>query len=342
MTMTKARTSRESLAWGNALLDPALREAVGALAPPARLVSGYHLGWWDEHGCATRGAAGKALRPTLVLLAAEATGGNAVDALPAAVAVELVHNFSLLHDDVMDRDVMRRGRPTAWTVFGIGSAILAGDALLTVALELVATSGHDRADEAVATLGAAVLSLIDGQCADLAFETRSEVGLQECLTMAAAKTGALLGCACALGGLLAGAPDEHVRRLRAFGAQLGLAFQLVDDILGIWGDPDVTGKPASSDLSSRKKSLPVVAALSSGTPAGRDLAPIYASSGPLSEADIVHARELVERSGGRAWSETEADIQRARALEHLETAGLRPRPVAELLALADLVTSRDC
>ena len=270
MTMTQARTSREALAWGNALLDPALREAVGALAPPARLVSGYHLGWWDEHGCATGGAAGKALRPTLVMLAAEAAGGSAVDALPAAVAVELVHNFSLLHDDVMDRDVMRRGRPTAWTVFGIGAAILAGDALLTVALELVATSGHERADEAVATLGAAVLSLIDGQCADLAFETRNEVGLQECLTMAAAKTGALLGCACALGGLLAGAPDEQVRRLRAFGARLGLAFQLVDDILGIWGDPAVTGKPASSDLSSRKKSLPVVAALSSGTPAGRD------------------------------------------------------------------------
>jgi geranylgeranyl diphosphate synthase, type I len=252
-----------------------------------------------------------------------------------------VHNFSLLHDDVMDGDAMRRGRPTAWTVFGTAAAILAGDALLTVALDLVATSGHDRAGEAVATLGGAVLSLIDGQCADLAFESRVEVGLQECLTMAAAKTGALLGCACALGGLLAGAPEQQVSYLRAFGVRLGLAFQLVDDILGIWGDPAVTGKPASSDLASRKKSLPVVAAMSSGTPAGRELAPIYAGRGELSGADIVHARALVELSGGRAWSETEADLQRSRALEHLEMAGLHPRPVAEMLALADLVTSRD-
>ena len=330
MTMTETRTSRETLAWGSGLTDPALREAVGGLAPPARLVSGYHLGWWDEHGHATGGAAGKALRPTLVLLAAEAAGGNAVDALPLAVAVELVHNFSLLHDDVMDRDVVRRGRPTAWTVFGIGAAVLAGDALLTIALELVATSGHERADDAVTTLGGAVLSLIDGQCADLAFETRDEVGLQECLTMAAAKTGALLGCACALGAIHAGAPDDQVSRLRAFGARLGLAFQLVDDILGIWGDPAVTGKPASSDLSSRKKSLPVVAALSSGTPAGRELAPIYSAHGPLSDADIAHARALVEQSGARAWTETEADVQRARALEHLAAAGLLARPAAEL------------
>ena len=103
----------------------------------------------------------------------------------------------------------------------------------------------------------------------------------------------------------------------------------------------MTGKPASSDLAGRKKSLPVVAALSSGTPAGRDLAAIYASSGQLSDSDVLAARELVEQSGGRAWSEAEADVQRAHALEHLETAGLQPRPVAELLALADLVTSRD-
>ncbi len=341
MTMTETRISREALAWGSALLHPALREAVGALAPPTRLVSGYHLGWWDERGRDTAGGAGKALRPTLVLLSCEGAGGSAEDALPAAVAVELVHNFSLLHDDVMDRDVLRRGRPTAWTVFGIGPAILAGDALLTIALEIVAGSGHERAEDAVATLSAAVLTLVDGQFADLEFETRDAVGLQECETMAAAKTGALLGCACALGGMLGGASSEQVDRLCAFGAGLGLAFQLVDDILGIWGDPAVTGKPVSSDLSSRKKSLPVVAALNSGTSAGRALASIYAADAPLSPDEIVHVRELVEQSGGRAWSEAEADLQRDRAMEHLEAARLRPRALADLLALADLVTSRD-
>ncbi len=341
MTMTEARVSREALAWGSALLYPALREAVGGLAPPSRLVSGYHLGWWDERGRGTAGAEGKALRPTLVLLTCKAAGGSAEDALPAAVAVELVHNFSLLHDDVMDRDIVRRGRPTAWTVFGIGPAILAGDALLTVALDLLSGSGHQRAGDAVAALSAAVLRLVDGQFADLEFETRDEVGVQECRTMAAAKTGALLACSCALGGILGGASAEQVEQLSAFGAGLGLAFQLVDDILGIWGDPTVTGKPVSSDLTSRKKSLPVVAALNSGTPAGRALAAIYANEAPLSPDEIVHVRELVEQSGGRAWSEAEADLERDRALEHLEAARLEPRAVAELLALADLVTSRD-
>ena len=341
MTMTEARFSRDALAWGNSLLHPALREAVGALAPPTRLVSGYHLGWWDERGHRTAAAEGKALRPTLVLLTARAAGGRAEDALPAAVAVELVHNFSLLHDDVMDRDVVRRGRPTAWTVFGIGPAVLVGDALLNLALELVADSGHQRADDAVAALSAAVLKLVDGQLADLEFESRDDVGLQECWTMAAAKTGALLGCACALGGMLGGASTEQVDRLQAFGVGLGLAFQLVDDILGIWGDPSVTGKPVSSDLWSRKKSLPVVAALSSGTAEARALASIYAADAPLSDDEVVHVRELVEQSGARAWSEVEADRQRDLALEQLEAARLQPRAAAGLLALADLVTSRD-
>ena len=141
--------------------------------------------------------------------------------------------------------------------------------------------------------------------------------------------------------MLGGASTEQVDRLQAFGAGLGLAFQLVDDILGIWGDPSVTGKPVSSDLWSRKKSLPVVAALSSGTAEGRALASIYAADAPLSDDEIVHVRELVEQSGGRAWSEAEADRQRDRALEQLEAARLQPRAVAGLLALADLVTSRD-
>lgn len=323
------------------MLDPALRAAVETLGPATRLVSGYHLGWWDEHGHDTAGAAGKALRPTLVLLSAKAAGGVVEDALPGAVGVELVHNFSLLHDDVMDGDVVRRGRPTAWTVFGVGPAILAGDALLTLALDILAGSGHARAEDAVMALSGAVLSLVDGQFADLEFETRDGVDVQECMTMAAAKTGALLGCACALGGLLAGASDEQVDRLRAFGVGLGLAFQLVDDILGIWGDPAVTGKPVASDLSSRKKSLPVVAALTSGTPAARALAPIYRADTALSADELIRVRELVEQSGGRAWSESEADLQRDRALDHLDAARLAPAAVSELAALADLVTSRD-
>src|SRR5690606_14732987 len=139
------------------------------------------------------------LRPALVLLAAEAVGGDAAAAMPAAVAVELVHNFSLLHDDVVDGDLTRRHRLTAWSMFGRGSAILAGDALLSLASEVLATSTHPAAQEAVRTLNQTVLELIRGQTIDLAFENRDDVLLSECQRMAQSKTGALLGCAAALG-----------------------------------------------------------------------------------------------------------------------------------------------
>lgn len=195
--------------------------------------------------------------------------------------MELVHNFTLLHDDVIDEDATRRHRPTAWTVFGTPDAIIVGDALLALALRLLAEDGHPAAPAASARLASCVIELCAGQQADCAFEQRGpqEVSLDECLDMAMAKTGALLGCACSLGALYAGAGPEEVAALDAFGREAGLAFQLIDDLIGIWGDPGRTGKPAGADLASHKKSLPVVAALTSGTPAAAELAELY--RGPM-------------------------------------------------------------
>jgi geranylgeranyl diphosphate synthase type I len=260
----------------------------------------------------------------------------------AAVAVELVHNFSLLHDDVMDGDSTRRHRPTAWRVFGSGAAILAGDALLTLAFEVLAGCGHVAAPDGLRMLSAAVQDLVEGQSADVMFERRTDVEMSECRRMAEHKTGALLGCACALGALFGGGDLERVQRLRYFGADLGLAFQHVDDLLGIWGDPAMTGKPVYSDLCSRKKSLPVVAALTSGTLAGDELTALYHGERPLSDIELAHAAELIDIAGGRAWSRAEAARLLARALRHLSSAGVAARPAAALVALARLVTHRDC
>ncbi|MGH3924256.1 MAG: polyprenyl synthetase family protein, partial [Pseudonocardiaceae bacterium] len=254
--------------------------------------------------------AGKAMRPTLVLLSAQAVSdvaGVAAAAVPAAVAVELAHNFSLLHDDVMDGDVTRRHRPTAWSVFGMNAAILAGDALLTLALDTLAASGHPAAMDGIRMLSAAVQDLVEGQSVDLALERRAEVQLAECERMADQKTGALMRCACAVGASFGGGSPEQIRCLRGFGEHLGLAFQHVDDLLGIWGDPAVTGKPVYSDLRSRKKSLPVVSALTSGTLAGLELATLYHRDQPLSDVDLVHAAELIDIAGGRAWSQVQVD-----------------------------------
>jgi geranylgeranyl diphosphate synthase type I len=344
--MTEGRSADEVLAWSRTAVEPALRAAVDTLPSAMRRIAGYHFGWWNEHGQpdhapGVKATGGKAIRPALVLLSAQAVGGVAVVAVPAAAAVELVHNFSLLHDDVIDGDVTRRHRPTAWSVFGLNAAILAGDALLTLALDVLVTSGHPAATDGTRMLSAAVQDLVEGQSMDLDFEQRTQVELAECQRMAEGKTGALLRCACAVGALFGGGSPEQVQCLRGFGAHLGLAFQHVDDLLGIWGDPAVTGKPVYSDLRSRKKSLPVVAALTSGAPSGRELAALYHRDQPLTGTDLARAADLIDTAGGRAWSHAQVDDLLVQAMRDLQAASPTERAAEELGALARLATHRD-
>ncbi|WP_369391791.1 family 2 encapsulin nanocompartment cargo protein polyprenyl transferase [Streptomyces sp. CG1] len=327
------------------LVDPELRGALESLPGSMRRIALYHFGWQRADGTPARGNAGKAIRPALVLAAATALGGPAARtaAVRAAVAVELIHNFTLLHDDVMDRDASRRHRPTAWTVFGTADAILAGDALQALALRLLAKDPHPASGPAAARLADCVMELCAGQHTDTAMERRAphEVGLDEVLAMAEAKTGALLGCACALGALYAGADGEDVAALDGFGRQAGLAFQLIDDVIGIWGDPRRTGKPAGADLAARKKSLPVVAALSSGTEAAAELAELYGEPYVSGDAEgIARTALAVERAGGRDWAQAEAADRMARAVQELSRAVPAPEAAGGLLALAEYVTRR--
>lgn len=326
-----------------ASVDPGLRAAIETMPSSMRHVALYHFGWEQADGTPAAGNAGKAIRPALVLTAAVAPGGRAARAraVRAAAAVELVHNFTLLHDDVMDRDTSRRHRPTAWTVFGDADAILAGDALQALALRLLAEDPHPASSAAAARLADCVVELCEGQHADTAMERRArhEVTLGEVLAMAEARTGALIGCACALGGLYAEAGGEEVAALDAFGRQAGLAFQLIDDVIGIWGDPKHTGKPAGADLAARKKSLPVVAALASGTPAAGELAELYGS--PYDEKDLDRTALAVERAGGRDWAQAEAADRMGRAMHELARAIPDPESAGGLLALAEFVTRRD-
>jgi geranylgeranyl diphosphate synthase, type I len=339
--MTGDRSAREVLAWSRSAVEPVLRGAVDRLPPSMRRIAGYHFGWWNEHGQPEQVNGGKAIRPTLVLLSAQAVGGAPAAAVPAAAAVELVHNFSLLHDDVIDGDVTRRHRHTAWSVFGRNAAILAGDALLALALDVLAATGHPAAVDGIRMLSAAVQDLLEGQSADLAFQRRARVEPAECVRMAEGKTGALMGCACAMGASFGGGSPTQIQCLRGFGQYLGLAFQHVDDLLGIWGDPAVTGKPVYSDLRSRKKSLPVVAALTADQPAGPALAELYRRDQPLSGTDAVHAAELIDIAGGRAWCQAQIDDLLAHAMCNLYAAGPTARAARELGALARLATRRD-
>lgn len=334
--------AQRTLAQVRKMLDPALRAAVARLPESMRALAAYHFGWCDEHGTpvTTPTGVGKAVRPALVLLATEGVGADPVRGLPAAVAMELIHNASLLHDDIIDGDTLRRGRPTLWSVFGTPAAILTGDALSFLAHQTLADAPAPLGTRGPAWLNAAVQQLIDGEYHDTTFETRPTITLAQCHAMTQAKTGALLTCALALGALAGNAHPTQITHLRHFGHHLGIAYQLTDDLLGIWGDPTHTGKPHRSDLRTHKKSLPVVAALTSNTPASHELATLYHHTA-LTHEQQQHAADLITAAGGRTWATQQAHHHLTTALHHLTTAHLAPGPTTTLTALTHLTTHRN-
>ncbi|MFE9219691.1 polyprenyl synthetase family protein [Streptomyces lavendulae] len=331
---------------GRTLSTPVLRAAVDRLAAPMDTVAAYHFGWIDAQGNPADGDGGKAVRPALALLSAEAAGASAEVGIPGAVAVELVHNFSLLHDDLMDGDEQRRHRDTVWKVHGSALAILVGDALFALANEVLLELGTVEAGRAARRLTTASRKLIDGQAQDISYEHRERVSVEECLEMEGNKTGALLACAVSIGAVLGGADDRTADKLEEYGYHLGLAFQAVDDLLGIWGDPDATGKQTWSDLRQRKKSLPVVAALAAGGPACEELAQLLAADAKsndfenFSEEEFAHRASLIEAAGGRQWTADEARRQHAVAIRALDDVNMPQRVRDQLVALADFVVVR--
>ncbi|MDT4937395.1 MAG: geranylgeranyl diphosphate synthase, type [Pseudonocardiales bacterium] len=334
------KTATDILARTREIVQPALHAAVGTLADDRmRLIASYQLGWCDEEGSPSD-TGGKAIRPALAILSSEAALGRPDSGMPGAVAVELVHNFSLLHDDIMDRDLQRRHRPTGWVAFGEGDAILAGNAMLSLAVQVLNSTGIEGRRSLPHLLNAVQL-LISGQSRDLYLEGRDSVSLQDVLDMEAGKTAALLACSASIGALAAGAPDHIVSGLETFGYQLGVAFQLVDDILGVVGDPSVTGKSSSSDVRAGKRSAPIVAALTSDTAAGRELADLFAG-GPLDNDDeVALARSLIEESGGLDWAAREADARLAAGLDAISALPLAEPAATELADIATYIVARD-
>jgi geranylgeranyl diphosphate synthase type I len=321
------------------LVRPALAEAVGRMHPWVGEMAAYSFGWCEVGGAPADASGGKGVRQALAVLAAEGAGAPGADGVPAAVAVELVHAFSLLHDDIMDGDQSRRRRPTVWKAYGTGPAVLAGDALFALAVEtLAATPAGPRA---LRLLSAALGDLVRGQADDLLFAGRPWTGPgrvrpDEYRTMAEHKTGALLGCAAALGAQHGGAPPPVAAALDRAGRHLGVAFQIVDDVLGIWGDPAVTGKPVHGDLRERKKTYPVLAALDSSNPGSRRLA------GLLDRGDApAEAAALIEAGGGRSAALTEVRRHITAVETVLAGLPLTDRAVTELRSLLDFLVRRD-
>ncbi len=309
-------------------IDAELRSSLrdgGNLAPFYGMMR-YHLGWVNERFQPASADVGKRLRPTMCLLAAEATGGDYRRALPAAAAVELVHNFSLIHDDIEDRSNERRHRATVWRLWGEPHAINAGDGLLMVArLALHRLSEQGVPVETVLALARSFdetcLLLCQGQYLDMSFEDRTDVTVEMYLEMTGGKTAALISYSAFAGALLGGDDVRQADSYRRFGRELGLAFQIVDDVLGIWGAPAVTGKPAAEDILSKKKSLPVTYAFEKARgPRRRVLEEVYAKS-MVDASDVALVLGVLDELGARAYAQRMAEVYRDHALAELPSAG---------------------
>jgi geranylgeranyl diphosphate synthase type I len=259
----------------------------------------YHMGWEDDLGH------GKRLRPFLCLLCTGGMGADPKAAMPGALAIELLHNFTLIHDDIEDQSLLRHGRDTLWAKWGIPQAINAGDALFSIAqlaiLDLAKTCGADLAARAALKLNQVCLHLTQGQHLDIAFETQEFVQLEAYIEMIRGKTAALIAFSTWLGGLVANKSDILLSNLYAFGENLGLAFQIQDDILGIWGDTQVTGKSAASDLRTHKKTLPVLFGLEHSP----EFKSLWSDSAPHPE-QVSKMAVTLEDCGARSYSEVKA------------------------------------
>ncbi|MGD8813702.1 MAG: polyprenyl synthetase family protein [Anaerolineales bacterium] len=274
----------------------------------------YHLGWLET----TPKAGGKRLRPLLMLLCCEAAGGDWRLALPAASCIELLHNFSLIHDDIQDESDLRRGRPTIWKRWGVAQAINIGDSLFVLARlagqRLIETGVPSTSVlQILQIIDRECLNLTRGQYLDLDFQQRQSVSEKEYMEMVSGKTCAMLRAATECGARVAGVKPHHVDRYRTFGHHLGLAFQIVDDILGIWGTVAITGKSNDTDLHTRKQSLPVIL----GMMHSKEFAEIW-SSGGSSSSDLDSMRQALVTSGVHEQVQTMAEEQGALALNALQ------------------------
>ncbi len=316
-------------------LEKALRTAVGRIRDhnlePMRHMLAYHMGW--EGQGAGPAASGKRIRPLLVLLTNAAAEGDWSLAIPAAVAVELIHNFSLIHDDIEDNSPMRRGRPTVWKLWGMPQAINSGDAMFTLAhLSLLDLEGSVPADSvlhAARLLQETCLSLTKGQFLDIDYEARGDLDLEAYWPMVSGKTAALLAACTELGPLIAGADAACCAAYREFGHSLGLAFQAQDDFLGIWGDAALTGKSAESDLLTGKKSLPVLYGLS--------LNGAFAQAwqaGPVQAENVAKLAGQLKQEGAFDYTLERANRLTSQALKALDLANPHGEAGEALRALA--------
>ena len=309
----------------------------------------YYMGWQEIDGTHTNSTGGKRMRPTLAMLAADAVGGDLDRATPIAVALEYVHNFSLIHDDLEDMDRVRHHRPTVWAVWGQPAAIVSGNAMLKIADAAawkLRSAGVEEyvALEAESVLTGHYLKMMEGQYLDIFFETEESVTVEQYLDMIERKTGALFEASMYLGGLVAprSGPDrQKANALKAIGHELGRIFQIRDDVLGVWGGV-ATGKPVGADIKRKKKALPAVHALSASTGASaKRLKEIFRTEGDLHEEDVHVVLEVMEELGTHDYCQSMAEQRWVAGKRMIESLDLSGSAAAEFIELGEFLLVRE-
>jgi geranylgeranyl diphosphate synthase type I len=298
----------------------------------------YHMGWTGEgSGPETQG---KRIRPLLVLLTCAACNADWKSALPAAAAVELVHNFSLVHDDIQDNSDKRRGRDTVWVKWGMPQGVNTGDALFVLSnqamLDLSPTHPVEIVVKAAKILHDTCLDLTRGQYLDMSYEQSANLTIEDYWAMVRGKTAALLAACCALGSLLSDVDKAVQENYRDFGHYLGLAFQVQDDLLGIWGSSALTGKSVESDLVSGKKSLPVLFGIGKEGPFARRW-----TDGPVHPEEVNGLAEQLAAEGARLYTQEIADQMTDLALQSLRMANPQGEAGEALFELANKLLTRE-
>ena len=330
------------------LTDGWIREAIAqhisSRAERLAAMLEYHLGWRgvELERLAKPAPAGKKLRPALVLLVSQAVSGEITSAAQhAAAAVELVHNFSLVHDDIQDRSELRRHRPTLWSLWGMPQAINAGDALFALAQVVVVQDDSTLAAQLANELNRTALLLSEGQFLDIDLQQGdTPVTLEAYEAMIARKTGVLFACACRMGAMAAGASAEATEAFAAYGLELGLAFQEQDDLLGVWGRSAETGKPDAADIIERKRGLPAAMALSLPDAPEWLRTAYLETDGELSQDTVGRIIAHFDQLELRTAIEQRVQVRYRNALDSLEAADAREPARSHLAAICETLVSR--
>jgi len=297
----------------------------------------YHMGW--EGAGEGDDAQGKRIRPILLLLCTEAAGASWREGLPAAAAVEYLHSFSLIHDDIQDQSPLRRGRETIWKRWGIAQAVNAGDFMFAMAHLAMLRPGTPISAEVVIRASQILhhtsIQLTKGQFLDMSYEKQRNVPLENYWPMISGKTAALIGCCTEIGALMGGADEPALRAFREFGIYLGLAFQVQDDWLGIWGDTALTGKSIESDLVSGKKTLPILFSLSLKEKFSKRW-----HSGPIQPEEVTDLARLLSEEGVKEYVEKKSTELTNNALSKIEICAINSEAKNALCELAILLTTR--